>query len=197
MPVVKESLSIDKLLEPRQECSLRLPEARVPFGDPADMTDHVDCATHIALLAPIPKEHIESAPTKLQKVNRVAFGSRNWDVFFKLDQERDGKPVDVYIYESYGSGQYDFRVSWHARYLQNVAAINGAHPDKMVYRPDSTAKYPGDNEGGDWLLFWELDSLQEIAEVDRVHVGAFTPFGKKKPYGNSFVPRGPMLIMHP
>lgn len=161
------------------------------------MLDQVNFVRHIALLAPIPKEHIDLAPVKFHKVNRVAFGSRNSDVFFKLDQERDGKPVDVYIYESDESGQYDFRVSWHARFLQSVAAIDGAHPDKMVYRPDSTAKSPEDIEGEDWLLLWELDSLEEIAEEDRVHVGAFTPFGKNEPYGNSFVPVGPMLIQHP
>jgi hypothetical protein len=166
-------------------------------GDFVCMLDQNDCATDIALLAPVPKEHLDEAVKTVQKAKRVAFGSRNWDIFSNLDQKRDGKPVDVYIYESYGSGQYDFRVSWHARYLQNVGAINGAHPDKMTFRPASTAKYLGDNEGGDWLVFWEVDSLHELPEQNRIHVGAFTPFGKKKPYGNSFVPRGPMMIQHP
>jgi hypothetical protein len=160
------------------------------------MVDENECSTHIALLAPVPKEHLVEALNTVQNVGKVAFGSRNWEAFFKLDQERNGKPVDVYIYESYGEGQYNFRVSWHAHYIQNVGAIIGAHPDKMTFRPESTAKYPGDNEGGVWLLFWEVDSLQEQPEQNRIHVGSFTPFGKKKPYGNSCVPRGPMLIEH-
>lgn len=127
-------------------------------------------------------------------MGKVAFGSRAYDVFLKLEQEREGKPVYVYIYES---SEGDFRVAWHARYLGYVGAVNGAHPDCMKFRPASTAKYPGDNEGGDWLVFWEVESLSEIPEGNRVHVGTFIPYGKSKPYGNSFVPRGPMLIKHP
>jgi len=161
------------------------------------MVDQDHSATDIALLAPVPREHLDEGLKTFQAMNKVAFGSRAYDVFIKLDQECNGKPVDVFIYESHGSGQYDFRVSWRARYLKNVPAINGAHPDGMTFRPESTAKYPGDNEGGDWLLFWEVDSLQPISDEERVHVGTFSPFGKKKPYGNSFAPRGPMLIEHP
>ena len=158
------------------------------------MLSYPTCADHIALLAPAPKEHLVDGNHTALTMGKVAFGSRAYDVFLKLEQVRGGKPVDVYIYES---SEGDFRVAWHARYLGYVGAVNGAHPDGMKFRPASTAKYPGDNEGGDWLLFWEVESLHEIPEENRVHVGSFTPFGKKKPYGNSFVPRGPMLSKHP
>jgi hypothetical protein len=161
------------------------------------MAYHNDCAADIALLAPVPREHLVDGNQTALTMGKVAFGSRAYDVFLKLDEERGGKPVDVYIYESYGSGQYDFRVSWHARYLGYVGAVDGAHPDGMKYRPASTAKYAGDNEGGDWLLFWEVDLLEEIPEPERLHVGHFMPYGKKKPYGKFFVPRGPMLVEHP
>jgi hypothetical protein len=158
------------------------------------MVNHSTCADHIALLAPVPKEHLADGITTTMTKGKVAFGSRAYDVFVKLEQERGGKPVDVYIYESYGNGAYDFHVSWHARYLGYVGAVNGAHPNGMRFRPASTAKYPGDNEGGDWLLFWEVDLLEEIPEAERMHVGEFVPYGKVKPYGNSFAPRGPMLV---
>jgi len=161
------------------------------------MDNQHDCDTNIALLAPVPKEHLVDGLQTVQTMGKVAFGSRAYPVFIKLKESVGEMPVDVYIYESYGSGQYDFRVSWRARYLRFEGAVNGAHPDGMMYRPASTAKNPGDNEGGDWLLFWEVDSLIEIPEEQRVHVGTFTPFGKKKPYGNSFAPHGPLLIKHP
>ena len=166
----------------------------MPKGDSTEMADQNDRAPDIALLAPVPKEHLVDGKQTALTMGKVAFGSRAYDVFLKLEQEREGKPVDVYIYES---SEGDFRVAWHARYLGYVGAVNGAHPDGMTYRPASTAKYPGDNEGGDWLLFWEVESLKEIPEEQRVHVGTFIPFGKKKPYGNSFAPHGPLLIRHP
>jgi len=155
-----------------------------------DMPDRSKSAAHIALLAPIPREHIDCAPMKFNKISRVAFGSRDCDVFLKLDREREGMPVDVYIYESYGSVQYNSRVSWHGRYLQSVPAVNGTHPDRTVYRPDLTGKRLDDRGGGNWLIFWELDSLEEIAERDCLQVSAFIPFGRTEPYRNSFVPRG-------
>ena len=109
---------------------------------------------------------------------------------------RDG--LDTVSRPSLFLGNDDFRVSWHARYLGYVGAVNGAHPDEMTYRPLSTAKYPGDNEGGDWLFFWEVDLLGEIPKSERLHVREFVPYGKKKkPYGNSFAPRGPMLMNRP
>lgn len=161
------------------------------------MLSHSDCADHIALLAPVPKEHLDDGKTTATTNGKVAFGTRAYDVFLKLEQEREGKPVEVYIYESEGNGAYNFRVSWHARYLGYAPASNGAHPDGMKFRPASTAKYVGDNEGGDWLLFWEVDRLEEIPESERMHVGEFVAYAKKKPYGNSFAPRGPILVNRP
>ncbi len=160
------------------------------------MQSLTNCADHVALLAPVPMEHLVDGKEIALTMGKVAFGSRASDVFLKLEQERGDKPVEVYIYESYGKGAYDFCVSWHARYWGFVGAVNGAHPDGMKFRPPSTGMYPADNEGH-WLLFWEVDDLDEIPDAERKHVGEFTPYGKKKPYGNSFVPRGPMLVNRP
>jgi hypothetical protein len=91
-------------------------------------------------------------------VNKVAFGSRAYDVFIKLNEIRDGEPVDVFIYESYGSGQYEFKVSWRARYLRFEEAVNGMHPNPE-FRPLSTLRDTNDS-----LLFWEVDSLQQVLE---------------------------------
>jgi hypothetical protein len=46
------------------------------------------------------------------------------------------------------------QASWYAHFLGYVGAVNGAHPDGMECRPSSAVKYPGDNKGSDWLLFW-------------------------------------------
>jgi hypothetical protein len=155
------------------------------------MLTHVNCAEDIALLAPVPKEHLVSALTTMEKVNKVAFASRGSDVFITLDEKCKGKTVDVFIYESYGGGHYDPKVSWRARYLRFEGAVNGMHPNPE-FRPPSTA-----SDTNDSLLFWEVDSLEQIEEQNRAWVGTFIPYGKNKPYGNSFAPHGPLLIRHP
>ena len=109
---------------------------------------------------------------------------------------RKGMPVDVYIYESHGNGQFDFMAAWHARYIGHVDSHLGAHPAAMKFRPASTGKYPNDNIGH-WAVFWEVNSLGRIDKQDQLHVGEFTGFGKKKSYGHSFAPEGPLLVEHP
>jgi hypothetical protein len=156
----------------------------------------VATAPDIALLAPVPLEHLVDGRETVLKEGKVAFGSRAWETFRQLDDLREGKPVDVYIYESHGDGHSDFRVSWRARYIHSVEVQDGAHPDGMKYRPPSTGKYANDNIGH-WAVFWELDSLERVPEGERIHVSEFTGYGKKKAYGHAFSPEGLMLIKHP
>lgn len=153
-------------------------------------------AANVALLAPVPLEHLLDGRTTLLAEGKVAFGSRAYERFLQLDELRKGMPVDVYIYESHSDGHHDFRVSWHARYTGFVKSEMGAHPHGMRFRPASTAKYTRDNSGY-WAVFWEVDSLEQIPEEKRRHVGDFTGFGKKKAYGDAFSPEGPLLIEHP
>jgi hypothetical protein len=156
----------------------------------------VATAAHIALLAPVPLEHLIDGQKIVAKEGKVAFGSRAWETFRELDNLRKGMPVDVYIYESHGNGQYDFTLSWRARYTRTVESDLGAHPDGMKFRPASTAKYANDNSGH-WAVFWEVDSLQPIANNERLHVGELTGYGKKNAYGHAFAAEGPLLIEHP
>jgi hypothetical protein len=129
-------------------------------------------------------------------MGRVAFGSRVFELFRELETLRHHLPVDVYIYPSHAGGPRVFDVAWHGVYVGSVESQNGAHPDGMKYRPPSTAKYPSDNLGV-WAVFWHVADLHELAPPDRMTVGQFTGFGKKKPYGRSFPPEGPLLVEHP
>ena len=150
-------------------------------------------AAHIALLAPVPLEHLVSGAT-LQ--NRVAFGSRAWEVFRKLDELRGGMAVDVYIYASDADGDRDFKVTWQARYVRHVESKMGAHPAGMKYRPPSTENYPNDNSGY-WAVFWEVEDLHRLRQDQYMSLAQLTGFGNKKPYGHAFPPEGPLLIKHP
>jgi hypothetical protein len=153
-------------------------------------------AANVALLAPVPHVHLLDGKIVAEIQGRVAFGSRAWEVFRKLDTLRYGQPVDVYIYASHDGGHRDFEVSWHGRYMGFVESDNGAHPAGMRYRPPSTGAHPADNEGH-WAVFWEVEDLRELPAGQRVSISGLTGYEKKKPYGHAFPPEGPQLIEHP
>ena len=160
------------------------------------MTKTVRTAAHIALLAPLPLEHLVSGEKKVDEVGRVAFASGAWELFRILDALRKRLPVDVYIYASDDADGRNPEVSWCARYIRHVEGEMGAHPDGVLYRPKSKVKYPGDNSG-DRPVFWEVEDLHRLPKDQRISLEDLTGFGKKKAYGYGFFPRGPVLIEHP
>lgn len=153
-------------------------------------------ARNVALLAPVPLEHLIDGQTVAASEGRVAFGSRAWEVFRELDGLRKGQLVDVYIYASHTEGPRVFEVTWHAEYIGQVDSIAGAHPAGMRYRPPSTGKYPSDNEGH-WAVFWEVQNLRQLPEGSRLRLADLAGFGKRRAYRRGFVPEGPLLIEHP
>lgn len=148
-------------------------------------------ASNIALLAPVPVEHLNSGRETGETEGKVAFGSRAWEVFRELDHQRKGLPVDVYIYASHGDDPRTL-ASWHARYIRHVESSGGAYPADKRYRPPSTA-----SDSNDYAIFWEVEDLQLLPDHDRLNLAGLTGFGKKKAYGHGFVPEGPLLIEHP
>lgn len=153
-------------------------------------------ASNIALLAPVPLEHLLDGAIVCQEQGRVAFGSRAWEVFRKLDELRGEKPVDVYIYASHSPGPPSFTISWHGRYVGHVEGDNGTHPEGMRLRPPSTAKYIEDNLGH-WAVFWEVGELRELSPKECIRTGDFCGFDKRKQYKRNFVPEGPIIVEHP
>jgi len=153
-------------------------------------------AQDIALLAPVPLEHITDGAIVCRDYGRIAFGSRAWEVFRKLDDLRGGKPVDVYIYASHSPGPPSFEISWHGRYIGHVESINGAHPEGMRFRPPSTGKYPDDNLGH-WAVFWEVEELRELSPEECIRTGEFCGFDKRNKYKRNFIPEGPIIVEHP
>ena len=111
------------------------------------MSEKVTAASNVALLTPVPLEHLVDGQEVVHKEGKVAFGSRAWKTLRELDKLRKVIPVDVYIYESHGGGHFDFKVAWHGRYVRSVEVSSGAHPDGMKYRLPSTGKYADDNIG--------------------------------------------------
>src|SRR4051812_11355274 len=93
----------------------------------------IETARHIALLAPVPLQHLISGRPVSAGEGRVAFGSRAWEVFRELDAQRRGMPIDAYIYASHAQGPVALEVSWHGRYIGHVESVGGAHPAGTRY----------------------------------------------------------------
>ncbi|HOJ22316.1 MAG TPA: hypothetical protein PLU39_03355 [Armatimonadota bacterium] len=50
---------------------------------------------------------------------------------------------------------------------------------------------------GAWVVFWEVEHLQELHMEDRIRIAHIQGFGRRGPYKRNFAPEGPMLIEHP
>ena len=155
-----------------------------------------DVIKTVALLAPVPLVHLEDGAGVCAEVGKVAFGSRAWEVFRKIDELRGSLAVDVYIYASKEPGEGYPAVSWTGRYVGHVEGVNGAHPQGMKYRPPSTAANVSDNRGH-WAVFWELDRLHRLAEHERLLTHQLQGYEKRSKYKKSFVPERPLIVEHP
>ena len=147
----------------------------------------------VALLAPVPEVHLLSGMNTLASEGKLAFGSSAWGVFRELDERTAGMDVDVYIYASESSKPGPPKVLWRASYLGHVESRNGAHPDGMTYRPQSTRENAQDNRGH-WAIFWEIDGLQELQKDEAIPMNLFRGLSSGKPFVSSFVPHGPTLV---
>ena len=148
-----------------------------------------------SLLAPVPLVHLPDAAAVCRAEGKVAFGSRAWEVFRELDVERNGAPVDVYIYASGDLGAGKVEVSWRGRYIGHVEGKNGAHPDGLRFRPPSTIKNPADNKGH-WAVFWEIDQLNQLEPNERIPTSVFNGYKSHKRYAKNFIPEGPVLVAY-
>jgi len=144
----------------------------------------------------MPEVHLRSGQKVSEEQGYVAFGSTAWEVFRKLDQLRDGLPVEVLIYPSYAADGPDYTVRWRGKYVGHVDSHGGAHPDGMRYRPPSTAGNPEDNLGH-WAVFWHVAELTPLPADRTVPIGSLRGCGKKKTYGVGFRPRGPVIVEAP
>jgi len=149
-----------------------------------------------AILAPVPLEHLQSGVQIAQDTGFVAFGSRKWELFRKIDQMRAGNPVPVLIYPSHEDvpASASFIVSWKGWYLGSEEAPKGRHSTGMTHRPPTTGQYEGDNHGH-WAVFWHIQSLTELPPAQRLPISSIqtitSGWRKEAP------PRGPELVAPP
>lgn len=145
----------------------------------------------ITLLAPVPLVHLageRGGEYVCAHKGKVALGSRAWEFFRALDEDRNGLEVETFVYASHSDAR-DLSVTWHARYVGHVEGVNGVHPDGRRYRPKSTIECDGE---GWWAVFWEVAGLERLAEP--MPIAELCAYGTGEPYGKGFVPEGPMRV---
>ena len=152
-----------------------------------------DLPAHVALLAPVPLEHLISGAGVCAKERKVAFGSRAFEPFAKLRDLADGAPCDVLIYASDAHLPGPPKVTWKARYVRFVEAKAGGHPDGMKFRPPTTVNHNADNHGH-WFIFWEVSDLQQLPTSEQVEIAKLKSIENKGKLAKSFIPRGPIVI---
>ncbi len=152
--------------------------------------------SEFAILAPVPQEHITSGQDIAAKEGFVAFGSRKWELFRKIDGQREGKLVPVLIYPSHEdiTAKTNFVVSWVGLYIGSEKSNNGTHPQGMKHRPPTTAQYESDNKGY-WAVFWHVDKLLELPAAQRLLISDLQTV--KNCCRKNAPPRGPELVAIP
>lgn len=155
-----------------------------------------DLPAHVALLAPVPLEHLISGAKTCTKEGKVVFGSRAFDALAKLRDLADGAPCDVLIYASDAKAGGPPKVTWRARYERFVEAKIGRHPEGMKYRPASTGQYHGDNQGH-WYIFWEVTDLRPLDKDQQIEISKLKSVDQKGKFAKTFIPIGPIVVEAP
>jgi len=152
--------------------------------------------SQFAILAPVPLEHLQSGKVIAETEGFVAFGSRKWELFRKIDELRNGAAVPVLIYPSYedGPAKDSFVVTWFGWYVGSEESGTGAHSLGMKHRPPTTGQYGSDNQGH-WAVFWHAKDLDELAKTQRLPISAIQTV--KGGWRKDRPPRGPEMFAMP
>ena len=148
----------------------------------------------LALLTPVPLEHLVDGEAVAASEGRVAFGSQAWEVFRELERE-SGSDTPVLIYASHTGGLPNLKVTWRGNFLRYVESRGGAHPDGTRFRPPSTAEWHEDEERY-WAGFYEVELLHRLDEEGQLRIADLRDRRGKR-YGRGFVPEGPIIISAP
>lgn len=145
-----------------------------------------------AILAPVPEIELISAKEVCDEQGKVAFGSRLFELFRKIDTTRGEEEMNVFIYASMPEASIGSMVSWQGVYVGHVEARrNGTHPGGAKFRPPTA--YETDKSNA-WVIYWEVRDLQEIEPFP---IKTLRGFDKKTYYPPHFIPETPLLIQYP
>jgi hypothetical protein len=159
-----------------------------------------DIQLDFAILAPVPREHLDSALGVLKSQPYVAFGSQKWELFRMVEKLREGGEVPVLIYPSNEDDvvKLTYEVSWTAWYVgctedsnEKLADQNGGR------RPPTTVKYyPNSDHANDWGVLWRVNRLHRLPAADSIPIRELDSY-KTGYWRKNAPPRGPEIVARP
>ena len=160
----------------------------------------MDKTRKFAILAPVPEMHLHSGLESLnQQLDQdivppfVAYGSMAFERFNEIEELREGKSVEVFIYASHCEGDrpLNSEVTWKGLYIGlEKASGGGRYRGRVIHRPKSTA-----SDRGPWGIFWRLTQLEKFQMG--LPIGKLQGLKAKKLYQDRFIPEGPLIITYP
>jgi hypothetical protein len=136
-----------------------------------------------ALLAPVPKVHLDSAHD--HGMTTVLFGTKRVDLFWERGV-RDG--ARVYLYESLDDDRPvgESLVRWQGRYTRYVAHEALTRGDRRLRPPSTDLEEP-------WPIYWEVSDLRQLSGDEEFRVSDLTT-EDGHPLSPALVPHGPTPI---
>jgi hypothetical protein len=143
----------------------------------------------VALLAPVPEEHLQSGLVQCRTEGFVAFGSDAAMIFLELKQLVDQEhPADILFYASRASNSG--LVTFRGRFVDYDGAEGGkAKPSWAKYRPVSTGS---DTSWSSFYLVREIHLLEKPLPI-----ASLRKRGNKGKFKSNFIPLGPIIIDTP
>jgi hypothetical protein len=151
-----------------------------------------------AILAPVPKEHLDSGVDTCVRTGYVCFGSNKWELFRLLDARGRGAEVPVLIYASHSEDLADwgYVVAWTGTYIGSIEDSEAKREEERTgHRPPTTSKYRHDN-AIEWAIFWKVKGLIQLPAADRKEIRELQSFLTGEDRMNK-APRGPEIIVRP
>ncbi|WP_316197646.1 hypothetical protein [Bradyrhizobium sp. SZCCHNS2002] len=145
----------------------------------------------VALLTPVPEEHLQSGLETCTIEGFVAFGTDASMVLSELkylvDQEH---PADILFYASHTSQEGVRYATYRARFVDFDGAVGGrAKAAWAKYRPATTAT------DGDFTGFYLVRDFRLLASP--IPISSLQKRGNKGKFKSSFHPEGPIIIDTP
>lgn len=145
-------------------------------------------ANDFAILAPIPKNHLESGLNTCDNHGKVAYGSSCFEFFRDIDKRRGQLDVRVLIYASWQEEMGIPEASWCGIYAGFKESRRGRPPAEYVkFRPASTS-----TDGLDWGIYWLIRNLRPLSQS--IEISKLCSLEGKQYFAP---PRRPLLIENP